>query len=114
VEVVSADLINVFEFKKLLDSNHKVAVLDVREDEELAYSKLENTLHIPLMLLEENIQKWKDYSSDADYKVVLCRVGGRSQKAADYLSTVLNSAHLNLAGGINKYAEEIDNSLETY
>lgn len=114
VEVVLADLISVFEFKKLLDSNKKVAILDVREDEELNYSKLEPSLHIPLMLLEENLQKWRDFSRDAEYKIVLCRIGGRSQKAADYLSNVLGSPHLNLDGGINKYAQEIDNSLETY
>ncbi len=106
--------LSVLEFKRLLDSNKKIAILDVRENEELAFAKLENFLHIPLMLLEENLEKWMDYSKQAEFKVVICKSGIRSMKAVEFLNSVLDERHLNLEGGINKYAQEIDTSIGLY
>ena len=106
--------ISVFEFKELLDSNQKIAILDVRENEELVFSKFENFLHIPLMLLQQEIDQWKTYSENAEHKVVICKSGIRSMKAVEFLNDTLNEKHLNLEGGINKYAQEIDTSIGLY
>ena len=35
-------------------------------------------------------------------------------KAVEFLNQVLDKKHLNLEGGINKYALEVDTSLNTY
>lgn len=102
------------ELKQYLDSNKKVAILDVRESEELLISALNNSLHIPLMQIPNELDRWKQYSSDAEIRVVICRVGGRSAQAVEYLDQVLGVAHHNLVGGINAYAKQVDTSIQTY
>ena len=106
--------LNAHELKALLDSGKKVAILDVREPEELVISSIENTLNIPLMQLPELLQRWADWSTDADFRVVICRVGGRSAQAVEYLNSMLNMEHYNLAGGINSYSREVDSRLQEY
>lgn len=106
--------ISSLELKNIFDSNKSVAILDVREIEELAFSKFEESLHIPLMLLEQNLEQWKEYSRDKDYKVVICRSGIRSLKAAQYLNHYCDKNHLNLSGGINDYAEQIECDIAYY
>lgn len=50
----------------------------------------------------------------ADSIVVLCKMGGRSAKAAQFLREVGFRKVVNLAGGINAWAERIDTSMPTY
>ncbi|WP_296701850.1 HesA/MoeB/ThiF family protein [Algoriphagus sp.] len=60
----------------------KVLLLDVREFGELPEIQLENLLQIPLSILaqkQENLDKEKEY-------IIFCQSGGRSLKAAQFLS----------------------------
>jgi len=94
--------------------NKNVAVLDVRESEELEYSFIPDSTHIPLMSLHEKLDVWSKKVEEAEIAVVICRGGVRSQMAIDLLEQ--NGIHgcLNLVGGINAFAEQTDSGIETY
>lgn len=85
-------------------------VLDVREAEELAIVRLEGALHVPLGELPARL-------SELDPKleiVCLCHHGGRSARAAGFLASRGFPRVLNLSGGIDRWALEVDPSLARY
>lgn len=81
--------------KDLLQNNHDVSIVDVREVEEVEQGKIPSAIHIPLRLLEfrmYELDKSKDY-------IMVCRSGARSGQA-----TVLLEQHgyrvKNMSGGM--------------
>lgn len=76
------------------------AILDVREDDEFALGRAAGAQHIPLGRLPERID---DLDPDTDYYVI-CRTGGRSARAAEFLVGRGYSA-LNVAGGSGAWLE---------
>jgi len=88
----------------------RVVLLDVREPHEYAFSDLPESVKIPLGSLPQNYEKL----SPADDIVVYCRVGGRSANAVQFLQQKGYGKAVNLAGGINSWAERIDPSLSRY
>ncbi|XNZ00131.1 rhodanese-like domain-containing protein [Micrococcus luteus] len=76
------------------------AILDVREDDEFALGRAAGAQHIPLGSLPERID---DLDPDTDYYVI-CRTGGRSARAAEFLVGRGYSA-LNVAGGSGAWLE---------
>ena len=44
-------VISVHELKNKLDNNENFTLIDVRESEELAISKINEALHIPMMII---------------------------------------------------------------
>ncbi|MEC5179864.1 rhodanese-like domain-containing protein [Arthrobacter sp. CG_A4] len=75
-------------------------ILDVREDYEWAAGHAESALHIPLDQLPERID---EVDPDEDLYVI-CRTGGRSSRAAQWLVGRGYSA-LNVAGGMDQWLE---------
>ena len=85
-------------------------IIDVREPHELAISKLEQAVNIPLEQLVEAMPKL-----DRDRElVVICKSGSRSARATNLLRDAGFKLVFNLAGGINAWATEIDPSLPIY
>lgn len=76
------------------------AILDVREDYEWVAGHAETALHIPLDQLPERIG---ELDPDQDLYVI-CRTGGRSFRAVQWLSGQGYSA-LNVAGGMDQWLE---------
>ena len=96
-------------------SSGELALLDVRQPEEFALAKIEGALLVPLMELETRLPEIQALSAScAGDLVVICRVGGRSEMAINYLSAVGVPRLVNLRGGINAYAREADSSLTPY
>ena len=87
-----------------------VTLLDVREPDELAVSCLKQALHIPMGDIPARIGEL-DASRPV---VVLCRSGGRSAQVARYLERHGFTDVCNLTGGINAWAEELDQNLVIY
>ena len=102
------------ELKAALDAGKSIAILDVREDEELEISSLPGAYHIPLAELPERSNEWEIACNGKDLCVVICRSGQRSENAILFLEHLGISGAFNLAGGINAYAERIDSDMETY
>ncbi|HUN27058.1 MAG TPA: rhodanese-like domain-containing protein [Steroidobacteraceae bacterium] len=84
-------------------------VLDVREAWELEIVRLAATVDIPMDKLAARIE---ELPKDRDI-VVMCKAGGRSAMAADFLHRRGYRA-LNLTGGILGWARDVDPSLPTY
>jgi len=85
-------------------------VLDVREDWERAIARLEGSLHIPLNQIPIRLKEL-----DASKVIItLCKAGGRSQRAAEFLLAHGFGQVANLSGGIDAWAREVDPGMPTY
>jgi rhodanese-related sulfurtransferase len=74
-------------------------VLDVRESDEWVAGHIAGAVHMPMMTIP---QRWSELPTDRDV-VVVCRVGGRSAQATQFL--VQNGVQaLNLDGGMFAWA----------
>ena len=98
------------ELKRRLDAGESLTVLDVREPWECAIARLPGTLNIPLTEVPSRLG---ELDSGAEM-IVMCKAGGRSRRAAEFLSAYGFGHVANLAGGIDAWARDIDPSLPTY
>lgn len=103
--------VTVEELKAKKDAGEEFFLLDVREQHEYYVSNIDGVL-IPLGDLPDRVNEIED-QRDKEV-VVMCRSGGRSAKAVEFLSSQGFSNVSNLVGGINKWAEDIDPSLPVY
>lgn len=85
-------------------------VLDVREVPELAICALEGALHIPMRQVPERLA---EIPRDRPV-VVLCHHGIRSWQVTQYLRREGVERAVNLAGGIDAWAIEIDPAMARY
>ncbi len=92
------------ELKKMLDSDEKFKLIDVREETEFAELSITGCDLIPMNSIPENIG-----SVPRDIKVVIyCRSGNRSGVVINYLEKQHGYENLhNLKGGIMAYDKEI-------
>jgi len=108
IEVKNETEMTVGELKERL-SQGSIHILDVREDYEYDIANIGGQL-IPL---NQVIDRKKEIPSDQPV-VVMCKVGGRSQKAIELLKKEGFDNLINLKGGILAWQKEIDTSLATY
>lgn len=97
-------LIGMFERQSLPSIHaHSVAadafILDVREDDEWAAGHIDGALHLPMMTIPPRLA---EIPADREV-VVVCRVGGRSAQATQYLLQNGITA-VNLDGGMLEWA----------
>jgi len=88
----------------------EVAVLDVREPWELEICRIADSIAIPLGSLPER-------SGELPLErtlVVVCHHGARSARAVQYLRSRGIANAVNLAGGIDAWAREIEPAMRTY
>ena len=85
-------------------------VLDVREARELDICRLEGALHIPMA----EIPARTDVLPTNQPLVVICHHGARSQMVVDFLRNAGFDNAINLNGGIEAWACEIDQSMRRY
>ena len=102
--------ISVQELKRRMDAGEPLQLLDVREPWEVAIASLPGALHIPLQQLP---QRLKELSGDGQL-VAMCKSGGRSRRAAQFLQSAGFPKVENLTGGIDAWREEIDPTLPPY
>ena len=88
----------------------KAVLLDVRETWELALAHVEGAMHIPMGDVQD---KLAELNSGLTY-VVMCHHGRRSQQVAAYLAANGFQQVLNVAGGIDAWAETLDPDLPRY
>lgn len=102
--------VSVRELQQQLSGANPPCVLDVREDWERAIAALPGDVHIPLNQIPLRLKEL-----DASKAIiVMCKAGGRSQMAAEYLLEHGFERVANLAGGIDAWAREIDPGMNTY
>ncbi len=93
-----------------IQNGSKVALIDVREPQEVAICSLPGAKHIPL---GEFTARTNEISKNFE-TVVYCKVGGRSGDAVRYLVGLGYTNVKNLEGGILRWADEIDSSIQKY
>ena len=108
-EVNGVPQISVTDFKRKQDAGEDIYLLDVREPHEFQIANLGGHL-IPLGDLPARVQEL-----DKNREIVVhCKMGGRSQKAAELLKQAGFNKIQNLAGGIQAWSEQIDPRVPKY
>lgn len=98
------------EFAAQRDADDSWQLLDVREPWEIDIVSLPDSIRIPLAEVPARLAEL-----DRERPVaVLCHAGGRSARAAEYLGGQGFSRVANIAGGINAWSLELDDSLPRY
>jgi rhodanese-related sulfurtransferase len=86
------------------------ALLDVREPWEVEICRLPDSLNIPLAQLPDRL----DAVPRDTLLVVLCHHGMRSRQAVQWLRANGVAKAVNLTGGIDAWARQVDSSMRTY
>ncbi len=98
------------ELKAKIDAGERIELVDVREDYELDIAKLPYTHWIPLSDLRERMSEL-DKTRET---IVYCRSGSRSAAAVATLQSAGFTKARNLTGGILRWADDVDPSMEKY
>ena len=99
----------VTELKEKFDKKESFDLLDVREENELLYAKIDPHINIPIgsiMTKHEELNKEKEI-------IVMCHTGVRSAQVCQYLET-LGYNVTNLEGGIHAWSLVVDPSVSQY
>jgi len=100
--------VEVLELKKML-KNNEVVLLDVREPYEIEICNVKGSLFIPMNEIPQNLEqldKEKRYA-------VMCHSGVRSLYVSNYLNS-LGYSTLNVIGGIDRWATDVDKNMKRY
>ena len=106
----ASDAISVHELADMRSAGKAHAVLDVREARELEICRLEGALHVPMAEVPDRTD---DLPKDQPL-VVICHHGARSQMVVDFLRDAGFDNAVNLDGGIDAWACDIDQSMPRY
>ncbi|PSL42058.1 rhodanese-related sulfurtransferase [Planomicrobium soli] len=90
------------DLQKLVESGADLNLIDVREAEEVAYGMVPGAVHIPLGQLPEQISEL----DEAKEYHVICKAGGRSAMACDYLASN-GYQTVNVEGGMMDWNGEV-------
>lgn len=102
--------IDVAELARWRASDKAFTLLDVREDDEVAYASIPGSTHIPMRDVR---RRTSEIPGDAPV-VVVCHVGARSEYVARALLATGHPEVYNLAGGIDAYSREVDPTIPRY
>lgn len=102
--------IDVHALQHWQESGRDFLLLDVREPHERGISVLGPDLHIRMREVPDRLD---ELPRDKPI-VVYCRTGGRSGQICEYLLAADFDEVYNLEGGINRWAEELDPTMEIY
>ena len=99
------------EVKHLLDSGGPVVLLDVRQPEENAFCALPGSVLIPLGELPARLA---ELPPTDDLVVVYCHHGVRSLAGAAMLARAGFPNVASMAGGIDRWSEQVDPAVPRY
>jgi len=105
-----SDAISVRELAEVRSAAKKHTLLDVREARELDVCRLRGALHIPMAEIPAHTD---DLPTD-QLLVVICHHGARSQMVVDFLRNTGFDNAVNLDGGIDAWACDVDQSMPRY
>lgn len=103
---------SAIDLEEFLATNKKPILLDVREQHELANGVLDGSVHIPMQQIPEKIAEVATNKDETI--VVICRTGNRSDNVGQFLEQNGFTDVINLAGGMNAWAIDIDDTVTTY
>jgi rhodanese-related sulfurtransferase len=92
--------------------NTTPVMIDVREAHELVHGMIEGAKHIPMNDIPLRIDELEPAKSET--VVLICRSGKRSAQVGQYLEHLGFNDIINLDGGMNGWASEVDTSMTVY
>ena len=92
------------------DPEAEIIIVDVREEWELERCKIDNSLHIPMTTIPNELHQL-EFNLPI---IVYCHHGMRSMQVANFLVSRGFIHVLNLEGGINAWAQEVEPEMEIY
>lgn len=100
------------ELHDYLTTGVEATIIDVREVHELQHGMVEGAIHIPMQMVPEKVS---EFDQDKTKPIVLiCRSGKRSEQVGQYLEQLGFNDVINLVGGMNAWAADIDTSMTVY
>lgn len=102
--------ITVHDLSTWRETGKNFVLLDVRDPDEVATVRIEGSVWIPMREIPQRM-------SELDLAVpvaVMCHHGGRSERVAEYLASRGFADVVNVAGGIDAYALQIEPALARY
>jgi rhodanese-related sulfurtransferase len=103
---------NPSELQTLLSSGAQPLMLDVREANELPYGMIDGSQHIPMNDIPARLEEFADYKQQT--VVLICRSGKRSAQVGQFMEHVGFTDVINLDGGMNGWATDVDTSMTVY
>ena len=100
------------ELRDFLATGVSTVKIDVREDVELEFGVLEDSIHIPMQTVPNKLNELEKHKNDT--MVLICRSGRRSEQICTFLEEMGFSDVINLIGGMNAWAEYVDTSMTVY
>ncbi|MDB2705605.1 rhodanese-like domain-containing protein [Pseudomonadota bacterium] len=100
------------ELRDFLAENKGAIKIDVREMIELENGVLQDAIHIPVRTIPGQLGMLEKHKNDPI--VLICRSGMRSDQAGNYLEQNGFINVINLVGGMNAWAKDIDSSMTIY
>ncbi|MGX2039291.1 rhodanese-like domain-containing protein [Methylocaldum sp. MU1018] len=91
-------------------ANPKPVLVDVREPQEYAYCHIEGSVHMPMNEIPARLAELDPQREI----VVICHHGMRSRMVGDYLDRQGFGHILNLRGGVDAWAREVDPGMPRY
>ena len=102
--------LSAIELKTKLQDKVQLFLLDVREPFEFAHAHIDGSVLIPLNQIPQRLQE-----IDMEQEIVLiCHHGSRSERAAMFLEQKGFSNVVNLTGGMDAWASEVDTTMPKY
>jgi rhodanese-related sulfurtransferase len=98
---------------ELLSAESKAVLIDVREPQEFALSRIDNSFLIPMQTVPAELQKLEALADEKDL-LILCHHGVRSLQVTAWLRARGLENCYSIAGGIDRWSREIDSSVPTY
>ena len=94
----------------LQSTSNTPLLLDVREPWEFETCKIDNSVLVPMRQIPSAMN---ELDPDSEI-IVICHHGIRSRAVAAYLANNEFSNVINLSGGIDAWAKQVDPSMPTY
>lgn len=98
---------------ELLSAESRAVLIDVREPQEFALSRIDNCLLIPMQTIPSELQKLEALADEKDL-LILCHHGVRSLQVTAWLRARGLENCYSIAGGIDRWSREIDTTIPTY
>ncbi len=101
------------ELRPRLERGEAVTVIDVREPEEFAISRIEGSELIPMQSIPGQLQRLEALADNSDL-AILCHHGVRSLNVAVWLRGQGIENCFSVSGGIDRWSREIDPRVPVY
>lgn len=96
-----------------MDAGEPVVLIDVRQPDEHAIARIEGSELVPMNTVPQAFQELEE-KADSATLVVFCHHGVRSANVVNWLRGQGISDCQSMAGGIDRWSTDVDNSVPRY